>query len=79
MNTCSMYETRLNEQEERETELKLQVQQVRELYENVVQEKIRSQTEYADVQMKITKIEQNLKEKIEEINNVNFLIVNIYP
>jgi hypothetical protein len=70
-NTCSMYEMKLNEQEERETELKLQVQQVREMYENIVQEKVRSQTEYTDAQMKVSKIEQALKDKIEEVENVS--------
>ena len=66
-----MYEMKLNEQEERETELKLQVQQVREMHENIVQEKVRSQTEYTGAQMKVTKIEQALKDKIEEVENVS--------
>lgn len=66
-----MYESKLNEQEERETALKLQVQQVREMHENIVQEKVRSQTEYTDAQMKVSKIEQALKDKIEEVENVS--------
>jgi len=69
-NTCSMYEMKLNEQEERETELKLQVQQVREMHENIVQEKVRSQTEYTDAQMRVTKADQALKDKIEEVENL---------
>ncbi|CAF4910640.1 unnamed protein product, partial [Rotaria sp. Silwood1] len=68
-NTCSMYEIKLNEQEERETQLKLQVQQVREMHENIVQEKVRSQTEYTDAQIRVTKAEQALKDKIEEVEN----------
>ena len=70
-NTCSMYEIKLNEQEERETELKLQVQHVREMHENVVQEKVRSQTEYTDAHMRVNKAEQALKDKIEEVENVS--------
>jgi hypothetical protein len=70
-NTCSMYESKLNEQEERETELKLQVQQVREMHENIVHEKVRSQTEYTDAQMRVSKAEQALKDKIEEVENVS--------
>ena len=70
-NTCSMYEIKLNEQEERETELKLQVQQVREMHENIVQEKVRSQTEFTDGQMRVNKAEQALKDKIEEVENVS--------
>ncbi|CAF0952849.1 unnamed protein product [Rotaria sp. Silwood1] len=69
-NTCSMYEIKLNEQEERETQLKLQVQQVREMHENIVQEKVRSQTEYTDAQIRVTKAEQALKDKIEEVENL---------
>ncbi|CAF3482519.1 unnamed protein product [Rotaria sp. Silwood1] len=69
-NTCSMYEIKLNEQEERETQLKLQVQQVREMHENIVQEKVRSQTEYTDAQIRVTKVEQALKDKIEEVENL---------
>ncbi|UJR08846.1 hypothetical protein I4U23_013100 [Adineta vaga] len=69
-NTCSMYEMKLNEQEERETELKLQVQQVREMHENIVHEKVRSQTEYTDAQMRVSKAEQALKDKIEEVENL---------
>ncbi|CAM2722611.1 unnamed protein product [Rotaria socialis] len=69
-NTCSMYESKLNEQEERETQLKLQVQQVREMHENILQEKVRSQTEYTDAQMKVSKAEQALKDKIEEVENL---------
>ncbi|CAF1184500.1 unnamed protein product [Rotaria sordida] len=69
-NTCSMYEIKLNEQEEHETQLKLQVQQVRELHENIVQEKVRSQTEYTDAQIRVTKAEQALKDKIEEVENL---------
>ncbi len=76
-NTCSMYEMKLNEQEERETELKLQVQQVREMHENIVQEKVRSQTEYTDAQMRVTKADQALKDKIEEVENVS-LHIQIY-
>ena len=67
-NTCSMYEMKLNEQEERETELKLQVQHVREMHENIVQEKVRSQTEYTDAQVRVNKVEQALKDKMEEEN-----------
>jgi len=66
-----MYEIKLNEQEERETELKLQVQQVREMHENIVHEKVRSQTEYTDAQIRVTKVEQALKDKIEEVENVS--------
>lgn len=73
-----MYESKLNEQEERETELKLQVQHVREMHENFLQEKVRSQTEYTDAQMKVTKIEQTLKEKIEEVENVSLIIFKLY-
>ncbi|CAF2949965.1 unnamed protein product [Rotaria sp. Silwood2] len=69
-NTCSMYEIKLNEQEEREIQLKLQVQQVREMHENIVQDKVRSQTEYTDAQMRVTKAEQALKDKIEEVENL---------
>ncbi|CAF3791615.1 unnamed protein product [Adineta steineri] len=69
-NTCSMYESKLNEQEERETELKLQVQHVREMYESIIQEKVHSQTEYTDAQMKVSKAEQALKDKIEEVENL---------
>lgn len=69
-NTCSMYEMKLNEQEERETELKLQVQHVREMYENIVHEKVRSQTEYTDAQMRVNKAEQALQDKIEEVENL---------
>ena len=69
-NTCSMYEMKLNEQEERETELKLQVQHVREMHENIVQEKVRSQTEYTDAQMRVNKAEQALKDKMEEVENL---------
>ena len=69
-NTCSMYEMKLNEQEERETELKLQVQHVREMHENIVQEKVRSQTEYTDAQMRVNKAEQALQDKIEEVENL---------
>jgi hypothetical protein len=72
-----MYEMKLNEQEERETELKLQVQQVREMHENIVQEKVRSQTEYTDAQMRVTKADQALKDKIEEVENVS-LHIQIY-
>lgn len=70
-NTCSMYESKLNEQEERETQLKLQVQQVREMHENIVQEKVRSQTEFTDAQMRVAKAEQALKDKMEEVENVS--------
>ena len=70
-NTCSMYEVKLNEQEERETELKLQVKQVREMHENIVHEKVRSQTAYTDAKMRVTKAEQALKDKIEEVENVS--------
>jgi predicted nucleic acid-binding Zn-ribbon protein len=70
-NTCSMYEIKLNEQEERETELKLQVQQVREIHENTVQEKVRSQTEHTDGQIRVNKAEQALKDKMEEVENVS--------
>jgi chromosome segregation ATPase len=73
-NTCSMYESKLNEQEERETELKLQVQHVREMHENTVQEKVRSQTEYTDAQIRVNKAEQALKDKIEEVENVSLHI-----
>jgi chromosome segregation ATPase len=73
-NTCSMYEMKLNEQEERETELKLQVQHVREMHENIVQEKVRSQTEYTDAQIRVNKAEQALKDKIEEVENVSLYI-----
>ena len=68
-----MYEMKLNEQEERETELKLQVQQIREMHENVVHEKVRSQTEYTDAQMRVAKAEQALKDKIEEVENVSII------
>lgn len=69
-NTCSMYEIKLNEQEERETELKLQVQHVREMHESILQDKLRSQTEYTDAQMRVNKAEQALKDKVEEVENV---------
>jgi len=69
-NTCSMYEIKLNEQEERETELKLQVQHVREMHETIVQDKLRSQTEYTDAQMRVNKAEQALKDKMEEVENL---------
>lgn len=72
-NTCSMYEMKLNEQEERETELKLQVQHVREMHENIVHDKVRSQTDYTEAQMKASKAEQALKDKIEEVENVSWI------
>ena len=70
-NTCSMYEAKLNEQEERETELKLQMLHVRDMHESIVQEKMRSQTDYTDAQMRVNKAEQALKDKIEEVENVS--------
>jgi len=77
-NQQQMYELKLLEQEEREMKLKLQVQQIRELHEQVLNEKQSGQTEKykleqfnIDLQQKQLEYEQNLRTKLEEIESVS--------